>query len=75
MEKELFMQWLREGFYDGPNRNLNETELYKQLSDENKEFFDRFSGRVLFPYQKVHLLLALLKRQEKEEKDNRTDRV
>lgn len=68
MERELFIQWIREGFYDGPNRNLNETELYKQLTDKNKKFFDKFSGKILFPYQKVHLLLALLKGQEKEEK-------
>ena len=46
--------------------NLNDRELYERLSDSNKKFFDTVRIGIIYYYQRIYLLLALLESQEKE---------
>ena len=43
---------------------LNDRELYEQLSDSNKKFFDTVRIGIIYYYQRIYLLLALLESQE-----------
>lgn len=44
--------------------NLNEKELYEQLSNSNKRFFDTVRIGIIYYYQRIYLLFALLESQE-----------
>lgn len=47
--------------------NLNDRELYERLSDNNKMFFDTVRSGIIYYYQRIYLLLALLESQEEKE--------